>query len=84
MPWRRRGRYGIEHTRNDGRTSWFKLVNQVERAMNETVLMSTKKRPIDLIHEREASPTVIEKMRALAAKKYYSRVYQEDRLENGT
>lgn len=76
-------RYGNDGTRNDGRTSWIKLVAEVEKAMNETVQMSTKKRPIDLFHEGEANQTVVDRTKALAAKRYYSRVYQEGKLKSG-
>lgn len=61
-------RYGNEATRNDGRTSWIKLVPQVEAAMNHTIQLTTKKRPIDLFNEGETNETVVDRVRALAAK----------------
>lgn len=76
-------KYGNEATKNDGRTSWVKVVPLVEKAMNQTIQMTTKKTPLQLWEEGDTNETVVNRLKQAAAKRYYSRVYKEAPLKPG-
>ena len=57
-------------------TSWIRLVPDVERLMNNTISTRTKRTPLDLFNEEGTNQTVVDKMTASAAKRYYSKSIQ--------
>lgn len=77
-------KYGNPLTRNDGRTSWIRLVvDMVQNVMNDTVQQTTKKTPNELFREEQRDNTVVGRLKVSAARRYYSRVYKERTLKAG-
>ena len=51
--------------------------------MNKTIQMTTKKTPLELFHEGQTNESIVDRLWASAAKRYYSRVYKERKLKAG-
>lgn len=72
-------------------TYWIRLVDDVERAINNTIAQSTKMSPMDLWDEAtkggnesdQVKEKIIDKLEDIASKRYYSRTYLEGSLNPG-